>query len=101
MESVDLGDIPDYGGHDRLDQATIDGADLSRPILLAEIASGLFNVIDGHHRIARARRDGIGYLSAHRIRCPDHVAFLTSTKAYESYIGYWNSKLADRGRGRR
>ncbi len=30
---------------------------VSRPILLAEIAPGLYNVIDGDHRLARARRD--------------------------------------------
>lgn len=94
IESVELADLPDYGS-DRLDQAAIDAADLSRPILLAEIAPGHFNVIDGHHRVARARREARSSIAAHRVRCPEHIAFLTSTRAYETYIEYWNSKLDD------
>lgn len=94
VESVELAEIPDYGSGG-LDEAAIDAADLSRPILLAEIAPGHFNVIDGHHRIANARRAALSSIAAHRVRCPDHVAFLTSTRAYETYLEYWNSKLDD------
>src|SRR5690606_602175 len=36
-------DIPDYGG-ENLDGATICAADVSLPILLVEISSGLFNL---------------------------------------------------------
>lgn len=92
-EFVELVDIPDYGGGGSLDGAAVDAADPSRPILLAEIAPDRYNVIDGHHRVAKARREGVRHIPAHRVRCPEHVAFLTSTRAYETYIEYWNSKL--------
>ena len=95
IEFVAIENIPDYGGNERLDPATIQGADLSRPILLAEIAPDRFNMIDGHHRVAKARREGIERLPAHRLRCPDHVAFLTSARAYEAYVEYWNFKVSD------
>ena len=36
-------------------------------------------------------------LPGYRIRCPEHVAFLTSTFAYEKYVEYWNGKLEDLG----
>lgn len=94
-ELVELADIPDYGGSSNLDGDAVDRADLSRPILLAEIAPGRYNVIDGHHRVAKARREGLCRIPAHRVRCPEHVAFLTSTRAYETYVEYWNSKLDD------
>src|ERR1700730_17936367 len=42
-----------------LDEESVRSADLSRPILLAEISPGLFNVIDGNHRVAKARRDSM------------------------------------------
>jgi hypothetical protein len=103
-ELVELNHIPDYGGSNSLDSAAIDAADLSRPIALAEIAPDRYNVIDGNHRVAKARREGLRCIPAHRLRCPEHVAFLTSTKAYEAYVEYWNSKLDDRlprARGRR
>jgi len=93
-EFVELIDIPDCGGSGGLDEAAIDTADLSRPILLAEIAPERYNVIDGNHRVAKARREGLRRIPVHRLRCPEHVAFLTSTRAYETYVEYWNSKLA-------
>lgn len=101
-ESVALRDIPDYGGDDRLDQAAIEAADLCRPILLAEISPGHFNVIDGHHRVAKAKHQGLRDIRAVRVQCPDHIAFLTSTRAYTAYVDYWNSKLTgDSSRSRR
>ena len=94
-ELVELADIPDSADSDSLDGDAIDTADLSRPIILAEIAPGRYNVIDGNHRVAKARREGLRRIPAHRVRCPEHVAFMTSARAYESYVEYWNSKLDD------
>lgn len=94
VEQIELAAIPDYGGA-RLADATVGTADLSRPILLAEIAPGHYNVIDGQHRVARARREGVRAIPARRVRCPYHVRFLTSAAAYQKYVEYWNSKVDD------
>jgi hypothetical protein len=93
IELVELTDIPDYGAGENLDEAAILASDLSRPILLAEIAPGRYNVIDGHHRLAKAHREGLRRMPVHRVRCPEHLGFLTSARAYEAYVEYWNSKL--------
>jgi hypothetical protein len=92
VELVALAEIPDYGGGASLDETAVCSADLSRPILLAEISPGRYNLIDGNHRVARARRDRVTTVPARRIDCPLHVPFLTSTLAYVKYIEYWNSK---------
>lgn len=92
IESIAVADIPDYGGA-LVDEEAVRRADLLRPILLAEIAPGHYNVIDGNHRVARARRDGVATVPGRKIACPQHVAFLTSALAYEKYVEYWNSKL--------
>jgi hypothetical protein len=85
-----------YGGTSPgLNELTIAAADLSRPAILAEISPSRYNLIDGNHRVARARREGLPSILAYRIRCPEHVAFLTSVLAYEKYIEYWNSKVDD------
>jgi hypothetical protein len=34
-------------------------------------------------------------IPARRIRCPDHLAFLTSARAYECYVEYWNGKVKE------
>lgn len=93
IEHVEVDDIPNYGS-EGLDKDAVAIADLSRPILLAEISPGLFNLIDGHHRVAKARQERVSILPAHRVACPHHVRFLTSSLAYERYVEYWNGKLA-------
>jgi hypothetical protein len=94
LEPIPVAEIPDYGSS-RLDETAVRSADLSRPILLAEISPGRFNVIDGHHRVAKATRDGVPTVHARRIACPQHVLFLTSTAAYKKYVEYWNSKVKE------
>jgi hypothetical protein len=45
--------------------------------------------------MARALLDGATAALAHRIRCPDHVAFLSSTMAYQKYVAYRNEKIEE------
>ena len=78
-----------------LDEKTIREADLSKPVILAEISPGRFNVIDGNHRVESAGRRGLRTIPARRIGPEQHQVFLTSARAYEAYVQYRNSKLAD------
>ena len=94
-ELVALDDIPHAGRGEGLNKPAVAAADLTRPVILAEIAPGRYNLIDGHHRVAKAHGEGVPSIPAYRIRCPEHVAFLTSTRAYEAYVEYWNSKVED------
>ena len=94
LEHIPVADIPSYAGAS-LNEATVRSADLSRPVLLAEIAPGRYNLIDGHHRVAKARLDGVPTVHARRIPCPRHVPFLTTTEAYQKYVEYWNSKVKE------
>lgn len=80
-----------------LDDAHVASADLARPLLLAEIAPGSYNLIDGHHRVANARRRGIDALQAYALTAVQHMPFLTSTSAYATYVAYWNGKLREHG----
>ncbi|MBI2522730.1 MAG: ParB N-terminal domain-containing protein [Bdellovibrio sp.] len=77
----------------QLTESTILAANLSAPIILAEISPGNFNVIDGNHRLERAHRDGMDKIPAFRVNVEQHLAFLTSEKAYKTYIEYWNGKV--------
>lgn len=78
-----------------LDEEAIQSANLTNPIILAEISPGMFNVIDGHHRLEKAYRDGVVKIPAYKILAEQHMNFLTSTKSYTEYIQYWNEKLKD------
>ena len=78
-----------------IDATLLDQADVSRPVVLAEIAPGRYNLIDGNHRMEKARRTGLVSLMAFKLKFEQHMKFLTDKKAYVSYVEYWNSKLDD------
>lgn len=76
-----------------LNESTIQSVNLLTPIILAEISPGMFNVIDGHHRLEKAYRDGVTKMLAYKVLAEQHIRFLTSTMAYKEYVQYWNAKL--------
>ena len=76
-----------------IDESYIDSVDVSRPVLLAEISPGHYNLIDGNHRMEKARRMGISRIFAYKLNVKQHIKFLTDKKAYLSYIEYRNVKL--------
>lgn len=82
-----------YKGSFPLDESYVDNVDVSRPVIMAEIAPGRYNLIDGNHRMQKARRGGVKSVSAYKLNATQHMKFLTTKKGYESYIEYWNSKL--------
>jgi hypothetical protein len=69
-----------------LNEETVNCADLSRPIILAEISPRRLSLIDGHHRLEKANRLGIQTLSAFKIGSKFHTQFLTTQKGYEAYV---------------
>jgi len=66
---------------------------ISKPVILAEIAPSRFNLIDGQRRVEKAHRLGIETIQAYKLNVHQHIRFLTSRKAYEIYVEYWNSKI--------
>ena len=76
-----------------VDELHVDSVDASRPVLLAEIFPGHYNLIDGNHRIEKARKMGISHILAYKLNVKKHIEFLTERKAYLSYVEYWNGKL--------
>jgi len=94
ISPIAVSEIPNYGD-ERRNPEVVSTADLSRPVLLAEIAPRRYTLIDGHHRIARARIDVVTNVPAYRIPCPAHLPFLTTARGYEAYVEYWNGKLKE------
>ena len=80
-----------------INESYVDSIEISEPVVMAEISPGRYNLIDGHHRIEKARRLGIYSIPAYKLAVELHVRFLTSEKAYVAFVEYWNSKLKERG----
>jgi hypothetical protein len=85
-----------YKEFSSINENHLDSADISIPVILAEIAPGRYNLIDGHHRMEKARRLGRTSVPAYRLGVEQHIRFLTSKKDYEIYIGYWNDKISEK-----
>jgi len=92
VEDVTVNEYRRYSS-ENLDKSTIENSDISKPIVLGEIAPGRFNVIDGNHRLEKAGRDGQLKIPGIRVMMEQHVPFITSVEEYRCYAEYWNSKL--------
>lgn len=91
LEEVVVKDV--YNGFSSVNESHMEHVDISRPIILAEIAPDRYNVIDGNHRLEKAHRMGIKTVQSYRLNATQHIKFLIGIKPYTTYIEYWNSKL--------
>lgn len=78
-----------------INEGHVDSVDITSPVILAEIDPGRYNLIDGYHRMEKARRLGLSAIPAYKLGPLQHTRFLTSQKAYVAYVGYWNDKLKE------
>lgn len=93
VEMVDIRVSDLDRGSSSLNEAHVQNVDVKHPVLLVEISPGHYNLIDGHHRVAKAAQQGVKTLLARRLNAPHHVPFLVSRDAYVKYVEYWNEKL--------
>lgn len=91
LEEVAVNDF--HGEFSSINESHMDSVELSAPVILAEIAPGRFNLIDGNHRMEKARRLGVKKVLAYKLNVDQHMKFLITKKAYVAYVEYWNSKL--------
>ena len=76
-----------------LDEAFIPQADLSKPLIIVRMRPEFFRLIDGNHRVAKARRMGVNELPAYYLTEEQHRQFFTSADMQKRYVDYWNDKL--------
>lgn len=87
--------IDDYGQFSVIDEDYIVSFNNPDPVVMAEIAPNKYNLIDGNHRLEKARRSGLKSIMAYQLSMEQHINYLTSQKAYYAYVGYWNEKIRD------
>jgi hypothetical protein len=87
--------IKDYRSHSKFNEEHLPTVDVSKPIIVAEVSPGRYNVIDGNHRMEKARRMGLEKVPAFKISPEQHLQFLTTEQSYLAYVEYWNGKLKE------
>jgi hypothetical protein len=80
-------------GSSKFKESHLATVDANNPVIVAEISPGRYNVIDGNHRMEKARRLNIEKLQAYKLSPEQHLQFLTTEQGYRAYIEYWNDKL--------
>ena len=99
-----------WGPFDNKEDRYVETADMSRPVVIAEMAPDYcdfipdfpendwyargYVCIDGQHRIEKAARLGMETLPAVVLRMEQHIPFLYAGR--DQYVEYWNGKLKDR-----
>ncbi|MDW7662935.1 MAG: hypothetical protein SCL54_16155 [Bacillota bacterium] len=96
-----------YFSRSDLQPEWIEKSDLDRPLLLFEIAPDRkyysdfpvaddfydrgYNLLDGAHRLAKAKKQGYQTIKAYLVSMEIHIKFMTN--GFEAYVPYWNDKL--------
>jgi hypothetical protein len=93
LEEVAVSDF--FKGFSSINESYVDSVEISKAAILVEISPGRYNLIDGNHRMEKARRMGINNIRAYKLNVEQHLRFLTSKKAYAAFIEYWNSKTKE------
>lgn len=93
LEEIPVSDF--FAGSSSINESHLDSVDISQPVIVAEISPGRYNVIDGNHRMEKARRMGIKNMPAYKLKPEQHTKFLTTKRAYSKYVEYWNGKLKE------
>jgi uncharacterized protein with WD repeat len=88
--------VRDYSrGSSKFKEDHLGTVDVANPVIVAEISPSSFNVIDGNHRMEKARKLNIEKIQAYKLSPEQHLQYLTTEKGYLAYIEYWNSKLKE------
>jgi len=82
-----------YREFSSINESHLQTVDISRPVVIAEISPGRYNLIDGHHRVEKAQFLSRESVSAYKLTVHQHINFLTSRSAYLAYVEYWNDKV--------
>jgi len=96
LEEVAVSDCP--RAFSSIKESHVESVEVSKPVILAEICPGRYNLIDGHHRMEKARRMGNKSIQAYKLSVHRHIRFLINEKGYVAYVEYWNSKLKGMGK---
>lgn len=55
----------------------------------------MFELIDGHHRLEKAKREGLEFIDSFKLSGEQLSRYLTSVERYQTFVKYWNNKLQE------
>jgi len=79
--------------HGSVNEEHMPTVDITKPVLQAEIRPGVFEIIDGNHRIEKACRNDVKFVNSYKLNGEQLVAYFADVRGYKAFVEYWNSKL--------
>lgn len=95
LSVVQVGEPGPMADSPNLDEDFLPQADLTRPLIMVRMRPEFFRLIDGNHRVAKARRSDVNELPAYYLTQEQHRQFFTDADMDKRYVDYWNGKLKD------
>nr|WP_295974820.1 hypothetical protein [uncultured Bacillus sp.] len=77
----------------RINEEHLPTVDITNSVVQAEIRPGMYEIIDGNHRIEKARREGVEWVPSYKLKGEQLVPFFRDADRYNAFVNYWNSKL--------
>ena len=77
----------------KINEKHVPYVDLSVPIIIAEVRPFEYVVIDGHHRLEKAHRNGVYQLDGYVLPPEQYIRFIATKESYKNLIAHWNSKF--------
>ncbi len=94
-ETIDVKEWTRFHSYCVINEEHMPNIVLSKPVIQAEIRYGKFELIDGHHRMEKAKREGLEFIDSYKLSGEQLSHYLTSVNRYQTYFRYWNSKLEE------
>lgn len=79
--------------HASVNEEHLQIVDISKPVIQAEIRPGVYEIIDGNHRMERACREGTEFVDSYKLKGEQLLPYFADVRGYRVFIEYWNSKL--------
>ncbi len=92
-EPINLSSWPKLHSSNVINEDHLPAVDINKTVLQAEIRVGTYNIIDGNHRMEKARREEIQFLNSYKMKGEQLLPYFIKKKGYEAFVEYWNSKL--------
>jgi len=91
-EEIDVEEWTCQNCCNKVNESHLAGVDINLPVIQAEISPGRYVIIDGNHRLEKARRNQVGFIPSWKIRAIQLVDYFTEEIGYLAFIDYWNEK---------
>ncbi|MCA0991402.1 ParB N-terminal domain-containing protein [Pseudalkalibacillus hwajinpoensis] len=93
IEMIDVKEWFNSHFHSSINEEHLPLVNVDSPIIQAEIRPGMYEIIDGNHRIEKAYREELPTIQSYKLKGEQLLPYFKDKELYVAFVEYWNSKL--------